>query len=155
MLFILGVRTRKKSCRKTTNFCMQFFFQARLEIKDLFTDLADGKILMKLLEIISGEIIGKPNKGMMRVQKVENVSRCLKFLITKVCTIEICKIILGSNSVGNHFFQTLAKMASGLKLLFAKMKKSSPCLTSHIFFKLANKYQINNTVMFNNLFCRF
>jgi hypothetical protein len=28
-------------------------------------------------------------------------------------------------------------------------------LTSHIFFKLANKYQINNTVMFNNLFCRF
>jgi hypothetical protein len=44
--------------------------------------LADGKILMKLLEIISGEIIGKPNKGMMRVQKVENVSRCLKFLIS-------------------------------------------------------------------------
>jgi hypothetical protein len=24
-----------------------------------------------------------------------------------------------------------------------------------IFFKLTNKYQINNTVMFNNLFCRF
>ena len=58
-------------------------------------------------------------------------------------------------SVGNHFFQTLAKMASGLKLLLAKMKKSSPCLASDIFFKLANKYQINNTVMFNNLFCRF
>ena len=52
-------------------------------------------------------------------------------------------------------FQTLAKMASGLKLLLAKMKKSSPCLASDIFFKLANKYQINNTVMFNNLFCRF
>ena len=41
-------------------------------------------------------------------------------------------------SVGNHFFQTLAKMA-----------------TSGIFFKLDNKYQINNTVMFNKLFCRF
>jgi hypothetical protein len=40
-------------------------------------------------------------------------------------------------SVGNHFFQTLAKMASGL--LLAKMKKSSPCLASDIFFKLANK----------------
>jgi hypothetical protein len=36
-----------------------------------------------------------------------------------------------------------------LKLLLAKMKKSSPCLASDIFFKLANKYQINN------LFCRF
>ena len=58
-------------------------------------------------------------------------------------------------SVGNHFFQTLAKMASGQKLLLAKMKKSSPCLASDIFFKLANKYQLNNTVMFNNLFCRF
>jgi hypothetical protein len=38
-------------------------------------------------------------------------------------TIYIC-------SVGNHFFQTLAKMVSGLKLLLAKMKKSSPCLAS-------------------------
>jgi hypothetical protein len=35
------------------------------------------------------------------------------------------------------FFQTLAKMASGLKLLLAKMKKSSPCLASEFFFKLA------------------
>jgi hypothetical protein len=40
-------------------------------------------------------------------------------------------------------------MASGLKLLLAEMKKSFPCLASDIFFKLANKYQINN------LFCRF
>lgn len=39
---------------------------------------------MKLLEIISGEHLGKPNKGLMRVQKVENLSRCLKFLATKV-----------------------------------------------------------------------
>ena len=60
-----------------------------------------------------------------------------------------------TSSVGNHFFQILAKMASGQKILLAKMKKSSPCLASDIFFKLANKYQLNNTVMFNNLFCRF
>ncbi len=59
-------------------------FQARLEIRDLFTDLADGKILMKLLEIISGENLGKPNKGLLKVQKVENLNRCLKFLATKV-----------------------------------------------------------------------
>jgi len=39
---------------------------------------------MKLLEIISGENLGKPNKGLLRVQKVENCSRCLKFLATKV-----------------------------------------------------------------------
>jgi hypothetical protein len=35
-------------------------------------------------------------------------------------------------SVGNHFFQTLSKKASGLKLLLAKMKKSSPCLSLDI-----------------------
>lgn len=60
--------------------------QARLQINDLFTDLADGKMLMKLLEIISGENLGRPNKGLLRVQKVENCNRCLKFLATKVST---------------------------------------------------------------------
>ena len=39
---------------------------------------------MKLLEIISGETVGKPNKGVLRVQKMENVNRCLKFLASKV-----------------------------------------------------------------------
>ena len=56
-----------------------------MEIRDLFTDLDDGKILMKLLEIISGEKLGNPNKGIMKVQKIENLNRCLKFLATKVC----------------------------------------------------------------------
>ena len=60
------------------------FTQARDEVVDLYTDLSDGKRLMKLLEIISGEHIGRPNKGVLRVQKVENVNRCLQFLLTKV-----------------------------------------------------------------------
>ena len=55
-----------------------------MEIHDLFKDLADGKMLMKLLEIISGENLGKPNKGILRVQKAENLNRCLTFLRTKV-----------------------------------------------------------------------
>ena len=54
-------------------------------INDLFVDLCDGKILMKLLVIISGENFGRPNRGVLRVQKMENVSRCLNFLATKVC----------------------------------------------------------------------
>ena len=70
---------------------MFLFSQARLEIKDLFTDLADGKLLMKLLEIISGENLGKPNKGLLRVQKVENLNRCLKFLSTKVNIYTCCR----------------------------------------------------------------
>ena len=54
------------------------------QINDLFTDLADGKYLMRLLEIISGERLGKPNSGKMRVHKIENVNKCLAFLHTKV-----------------------------------------------------------------------
>ena len=54
------------------------------QINDLFIDLADGKCLMKLLEIISGEKLGKPNSGKMRVHKIENVNKCLAFLHTKV-----------------------------------------------------------------------
>jgi spectrin beta len=57
--------------------------QARMEVEDLFTDLADGKKLLKLLEIISGEKLGKPNNGKMRVHKVENVNKSLAFLHTK------------------------------------------------------------------------
>ena len=56
-----------------------------MEVDDLFTDLADGKKLLKLLEIISGEKLGKPNDGKMRVHKIENVNKSLAFLHTKVC----------------------------------------------------------------------
>nr|CAD7427986.1 unnamed protein product [Timema monikensis] len=58
--------------------------QVRMEVEDLFTDLADGRKLLKLLEIISGEKLGKPNNGKMRVHRVENVNKSLAFLHTKV-----------------------------------------------------------------------
>lgn len=58
--------------------------QAKMEVDDLFTDLADGIKLLKLLEIISGEKLGKPNNGRMRVHKIENVNKSLAFLHTKV-----------------------------------------------------------------------
>merc|ERR1719210_2890017 len=55
-----------------------------MEVEDLFTDLADGRKLLKLLEIISGEKLGKPNSGKMRVHRIENVNKSLAFLHTKV-----------------------------------------------------------------------
>lgn len=60
------------------------FTKLLFQINDLFIDLADGKFLMRLLEIISGERLGKPNSGKMRVHKIENVNKCLAFLHTKV-----------------------------------------------------------------------
>ncbi|XP_052120778.1 spectrin beta chain, non-erythrocytic 1 isoform X4 [Frankliniella occidentalis] len=72
---------QKKTFTKWMN---SFLQKARMEVEDLFTDLADGKKLLKLLEIISGEKLGKPNNGKMRVHKVENVNKSLAFLSTKV-----------------------------------------------------------------------
>ena len=40
----------------------QLGFQVNLHVNDLFTDLSDGKVLIRLLETISGEKIGAPGK---------------------------------------------------------------------------------------------
>ncbi|XP_028142929.1 spectrin beta chain, non-erythrocytic 1 isoform X1 [Diabrotica virgifera virgifera] len=72
---------QKKTFTKWMN---SFLQKARMEVEDLFVDLADGKKLLKLLEIISGEKLAKPNNGRMRVHKIENVNKSLAFLHTKV-----------------------------------------------------------------------
>ncbi|XP_050313156.1 spectrin beta chain, non-erythrocytic 1 isoform X2 [Anthonomus grandis grandis] len=72
---------QKKTFTKWMN---SFLQKARMEVEDLFVDLADGKKLLKLLEIISGEKLAKPNNGKMRVHKIENVNKSLAFLHTKV-----------------------------------------------------------------------
>lgn len=59
-----------------------------MEISDLFVDVCDGLLLMKLLEIISGDKLGKPNRGRMRVHKIENLNRVLEYLKKKRITLE-------------------------------------------------------------------
>ncbi|XP_075989206.1 spectrin beta chain, non-erythrocytic 5 kst [Anticarsia gemmatalis] len=72
---------QKKTFTKWIN---SFLQKARMEVDDLFVDLADGRRLLKLLEIISGERLPRPNSGRMRVHKIENVNKSLSFLHTKV-----------------------------------------------------------------------
>uniref|UniRef100_A0A6B2E568 Putative beta chain spectrin n=1 Tax=Phlebotomus kandelakii TaxID=1109342 RepID=A0A6B2E568_9DIPT len=72
---------QKKTFTKWMN---SFLIKVKMEVEDLFVDLADGIKLLKLLEIISGEKLGKPNSGRMRVHKIENVNKSLAFLHTKV-----------------------------------------------------------------------
>lgn len=55
-----------------------------MEIDNLFNDLEDGKRLIKLLEVISGEKLGKPNQGKLKVHKIENVNKALNFVQSKV-----------------------------------------------------------------------
>uniref|UniRef100_A0AC35UII5 Spectrin beta chain n=1 Tax=Rhabditophanes sp. KR3021 TaxID=114890 RepID=A0AC35UII5_9BILA len=63
-----------------TKWCNSYLCRARLEIDDLFIDLGDGILLLKFLEIISGKKLQKPNRGHMRVQKIENLNNCFHFL---------------------------------------------------------------------------
>lgn len=49
-------------------------------INDLYVDMRDGKNLIKLLEILSGERLPKPTKGKMRIHCLENVDKALQFL---------------------------------------------------------------------------
>ena len=51
-----------------------------MEVTDIFTELSDGKILLKLLEILSGSSMGQPSNGRLRLHKMENVNRCLHFI---------------------------------------------------------------------------
>jgi hypothetical protein len=61
-----------------------------MEVEDLFTDLADGRKLLMLLEIISSEKLGKPNNGKMRVHNLDNVNKSLTFLHTKARCLTAC-----------------------------------------------------------------
>lgn len=60
--------------------------QVGLKIQNLYTELADGTHLLRLLELISGEALPPPSRGRMRVHFLENNSRALAFLRAKVST---------------------------------------------------------------------
>ena len=51
---------------------------------DLVDDLKDGKMLLTLLGIISGEIAPRPERGRMRVHMVQTVQKALDMLKSKV-----------------------------------------------------------------------
>ncbi|XP_068176796.1 spectrin beta chain, non-erythrocytic 1-like isoform X2 [Antennarius striatus] len=49
-------------------------------ISDLYLDLRDGRVLLKLLEVLSGERLPRPTRGRMRIHCLENVDKALMFL---------------------------------------------------------------------------
>ncbi|XP_069806664.1 spectrin beta chain, non-erythrocytic 5 isoform X2 [Dendropsophus ebraccatus] len=55
-----------------------------IPITDIYTELMDGFYLLRLLEFISGEQLPRPAKGKMRVHFLENNSKALTFLKSKV-----------------------------------------------------------------------
>ena len=53
------------------------------QVSDLFQDFRNGRKLLSLLEILSGEKLPKPDRGNMCLHKVLNVSKMLHFLTSK------------------------------------------------------------------------
>uniref|UniRef100_A0ABI8ASJ2 Spectrin beta chain n=1 Tax=Felis catus TaxID=9685 RepID=A0ABI8ASJ2_FELCA len=69
-------------------------------VGDLYSDLRDGRNLLRLLEVLSGETLPKPTKGRMRIHCLENVDKALQFLKEQKVHLEN----MGSHDIvdGNH-----------------------------------------------------
>ncbi|CAM5151113.1 unnamed protein product [Natator depressus] len=78
---------RMSTQKKTfTNWINNVFYKnnVNIVIQDVYTDLKDGIYLLQLLELLSGESLPRPNWGKMRVHFLENNSKAITFLKSKV-----------------------------------------------------------------------
>ncbi|XP_033928026.1 alpha-actinin-4 isoform X1 [Melopsittacus undulatus] len=74
----------EKQQRKTfTAWCNSHLRKTGTQIENIDEDFRDGLKLMLLLEVISGERLPKPERGKMRVHKINNVNKALDFIASK------------------------------------------------------------------------
>uniref|UniRef100_A0A674D0T3 Actinin alpha 4 n=1 Tax=Salmo trutta TaxID=8032 RepID=A0A674D0T3_SALTR len=74
----------EKQQRKTfTAWCNSHLRKAGTQIENIEEDFRDGLKLMLLLEVISGERLPKPERGKMRVHKINNVNKALDYIASK------------------------------------------------------------------------
>ncbi|XP_056613702.1 alpha-actinin-4 isoform X2 [Triplophysa dalaica] len=70
--------------RKTfTAWCNSHLRKSGTQIDNIEEDFRDGLKLMLLLEVIAGERLPKPERGKMRVHKINNVNKALDFIASK------------------------------------------------------------------------
>lgn len=80
-LFVDFAEERETVQKKTfTKWVNSHLVHVNCRISDLYVDMRDGKNLIKLLEILSGERLPRPTKGKMRIHCLENVDKALQFL---------------------------------------------------------------------------
>ncbi|XP_030905360.1 calmin isoform X2 [Melopsittacus undulatus] len=74
-----------------------------LKVKDLFVDIQDGKILMALLEILSGQkLMHEYKSSSHRIFRLNNIAKALKFLEdsnVKLVSIDAAEIADGNSSL--------------------------------------------------------
>ncbi|CAB1348738.1 unnamed protein product [Coregonus sp. 'balchen'] len=66
-----------------TAWCNSHLRKAGTQIENIEVDFRDGLKLMLLLEVISGERLPKPERGKMRVHKINNVNKALDYIAGK------------------------------------------------------------------------
>uniref|UniRef100_A0A4W6CQK1 Spectrin beta chain n=1 Tax=Lates calcarifer TaxID=8187 RepID=A0A4W6CQK1_LATCA len=99
--FVLRSDEREAVQKKTfTKWVNSILSRVGCRISDLYLDLRDGRMLIKLLEVLSGERLPKPTKGRMRIHCLENVDKALQFLKEQRVHLEN----MGSHDIvdGNH-----------------------------------------------------
>ncbi|CAH8829605.1 unnamed protein product [Trichobilharzia szidati] len=79
-IYTLAVERQTVQKKTFTKWANTFLRRVGLEIYDLFLDLRDGKILLQLLEILSGIKMPSPTLGRMRIHCLENIDKSLYFL---------------------------------------------------------------------------
>ncbi|CDQ99728.1 unnamed protein product, partial [Oncorhynchus mykiss] len=99
--FCLPPDEREAVQKKTfTKWVNSILSRVNCRIVDLYLDLRDGRMLIKLLEVLSEEKLPKPTKGRMRIHCLENVDKALQFLKEQRVHLEN----MGSHDIvdGNH-----------------------------------------------------
>ncbi|KAF9819116.1 hypothetical protein SFRURICE_000781 [Spodoptera frugiperda] len=79
---VIELRDERESVQKKTfqKWVNSHLVRVGCRISDLYVDMRDGKQLIKLLEVLSGERLPRPTKGKMRIHCLENVDKALQFL---------------------------------------------------------------------------
>lgn len=100
--------------------------------------LSDGRKLTSLLEIISDESLPKPAKGNMKIHKVQNVGKCLKFINDKGVDVrsigaegailKFLNFLVESEMKISHFLSTpsLLSFRISLKLTLGRGRRREP-----------------------------
>ena len=100
-----------------------------------------------MLDQLTRSIFIQTNQSVCRFFKIKLVWRNVKY------TNFVISVMYWQ--CGKPFFSNTPKWRVDWNKYSPKWNRARQTLASDIFFKLTDKYQINNTVMFNNLFCRF